>query len=112
VVTTEGGTISRLLHQHNAGWVVPESDPRAVSLALSEALRDDQLAQRKAKGARRLIQAFSWHSVLEPLAEFCRQPWKDVNAKDFAAHAETHSPPDSLGFRLRRKLRRLRGRGL
>ncbi len=116
VVTTEGGAISRLLRQHAAGWVVPESDAEAVLQALTEALIEPsesgcETRQAKAEGARRLCQAYAWRSVLEPLAEFCRHPFKDVSAQGFVAPRPTHAPADSLAFRLRRKFRRMAGIG-
>ncbi len=38
VVTTDGGTMSRLLREHGAGWVVPPGSAPALARAIAEAL--------------------------------------------------------------------------
>ncbi len=109
VVTTVGGTMSRLLVEHGAGWVVPAEDPAAVGNALHEVLRGDPalLAARRVAGSR-LLAAFSWDQALAPLVAFCRQPKKDLSKEEFVAHLPTRTPKDRLAFRLRRFWRRVR----
>ena len=104
VVTSEGGTLSRLLREADAGWVVPPGDPAALAAAIEEALGPPgPRAGRAAALARR----FAWERVLEPLVAFCREPRRDPTREEFAFRPATVAPPDPLGFRLRRKLRRL-----
>jgi glycosyltransferase involved in cell wall biosynthesis len=106
VVTSEGGTLSRLLREADAGWVVPPGDPAALAAAIAEALGPPgPRAGRAAELARR----FAWERVLEPLVAFCREPRRDPTREEFAFRPATVAPPDPLGFRLRRKLRRLAG---
>ena len=107
VVTSEGGTLSRLLREADAGWVVPPGEPEALAAALREALAEPA---RHAPGAAALARRFAWDRVLEPLLAFCREPRKDPTKEDFAFRPATVAPPDPLGFRLRRKLGRLAGR--
>lgn len=107
VVTSEGGAMSRLLTQHGAGWVVPPGDARAVAAALAEALADGGAERRAAAG--RLLEAFAWERALAPLVRFCREPRVDPTKEAFAFRPPTVAPPDRLGFRLRRRLRRLLG---
>lgn len=104
VVTSEGGTLSRLLREAGAGWVVPPEDPEALAQALKEALASPR---RHAAGAADLARRFAWDRVLEPLLAFCRDPRRDPTKDDFAFRPDTVAPPDAPGFRLRRKLRRL-----
>jgi glycosyltransferase involved in cell wall biosynthesis len=102
VVLSEGGAASRLLAEHGAGWVVPPGDVAALVAALTEAL-DDAAARREAvAGARKLVEAFAWPRVLEPLLRFCRRPWRDSTKEEFAFRPATVAPPDRLVFRLRR----------
>ncbi len=103
VVTSAGGTLGRLLVEHDAGWVCPPGDPQALAAALREAL---ERPRAHAAGAERLAGRFAWSRVLEPLAAFCRDPRRDPTREDFAFRPETVAPADRLGFRLRRRLRR------
>jgi hypothetical protein len=93
--------------------VVPPGDPEALAVALEEALAGDPGARaRRAAGAAGLARSFAWERVLEPLIEFCRAPRQDPTKEGFAFRPATVAPPDGLGFRLRRRLRRsLRGGG-
>ncbi len=102
VVTSEGGAMSRLLVEHQAGWVVPAGDAAALASALEAAAED---REARAGGARRLAESFAWQRVLEPLVEFCRQPRRDPTKDGFAHGLATRAPSDALGFRLRRWLR-------
>jgi hypothetical protein len=107
VVTSEGGAMSRLLRRHEAGWVVPPGDARAVGAALAAALAEGAAPRRAA--AARLLEAFAWERALAPLVRFCLEPRIDPTKEAFAFRPPTLAPPDPLGFRLRRRLRRLLG---
>jgi glycosyltransferase involved in cell wall biosynthesis len=102
VVTSDGGAMSRLLKEHRAGWVAPPGDAPALARTLAEVL-DDPGARRE--GARELVELFRWDRVLAPLAAFCREPRQDASKERFVHRPTTTAPADSLGFRLRRKLR-------
>ena len=104
VVITEGGAMSRMLRERNAGWVVPEGDADAILAAWREILADDP-GPRVAAG-HTLIGEFAWERVLEPLVAFCKQPRIDPTKEEFAFRPPTATPPDSLVFRVRRFLRR------
>lgn len=106
VITSEGGTMSRLLREHGAGWVVPPKDAKALTHALGEALHAGEPAlQARRNGARELLRAFSWDRALAPLLRFCREPRRDDTKERFAWRPETVAPPDPLPFRLKRRLR-------
>lgn len=106
VITTEGGAMSRLLREHEAGWVVPENDADAVGRALEQCLADPD---SRRDGGKRLLEQFAWDRALAPLIAFCRQPEKDSTRADFAFAPPTAAPPDDPWFRLRRKVRRWLG---
>jgi glycosyltransferase involved in cell wall biosynthesis len=106
VITSEGGTIGRLLAQHHAGWVVPPGDPAALARAVVEALDRPDLLAAQREGARRLLADFTWERALAPLVRFCREPRIDPTKERFAYRPATVAPPDRLGFRIQRRLRR------
>jgi glycosyltransferase involved in cell wall biosynthesis len=109
VVVSEGGAISRLLREHDAGWVVPPENPAALAAALVAILEEDAAAGRRA-GAAALARDFGWERALAPLVAFCRAPRRDSTKEEFAHSLATRAPQDPLRFRLRRYLRGL-GRG-
>jgi glycosyltransferase involved in cell wall biosynthesis len=111
VITTEGGTMGRLLREHRAGWVVPPGDAAALASALTEALEGPE-ADREARraGARDLLAAFQWDRALEPLLRFCRAPRLDPGKERHAHRLAVAVPRDALVFRVRRKILRTLGR--
>lgn len=108
VVTSEGGTLSRLLAEHDAGWVAPPDDPRALAVALAQALGEagEEARTRYAAGAAALADRFTWDRVLVPLVAFCRDPKIDPTKADFAFRPQTLAAPDPWRLRLRQALRR------
>ncbi len=108
VVTSEGGALSRLLVEHDAGWVVPPGDPRALAAALREAIggAGEGARARHAAGAAALADRFSWDRVLAPLVAFCRDPKTDPTKADFAFRPQTFAARDPWSLRLRHGLRR------
>jgi len=111
VVTSEGGAMSRLLSEYGAGWVVPAGDAGAVARAWVEILEDRVDLEARREAGRRLLESFSWPRVLEPLVSFLESPEQDPTKEDFAFRPATVAPADRVGFRLRRRLRRLLGGG-
>jgi glycosyltransferase involved in cell wall biosynthesis len=114
VVTSEGGTMGRLLAEHRAGWVVPPGDPAALARALVDALdgaADSAAAMAAAtlrrEGARELLANFSWDRALAPLVRFCREPRVDPAKERFGHRPATVAPLDRLAFRVRRRLKLL-----
>jgi glycosyltransferase involved in cell wall biosynthesis len=106
VVVSDGGTVSRLVRERDAGWVVPAADAAALAVTLRTALGDDAERERRRAAGRQLATRFAWERVLQPLVAFCRQPWRDPTRERFAFRPSTVAPADALGFRLRRRLRR------
>jgi glycosyltransferase involved in cell wall biosynthesis len=107
VVVTGGGTMSRLVREHRAGWVVPAGDAAALAHALSEALGAESERAARRQGARALLAAFRWEQALAPLLRFCRAPVRDFSRERFTRPLATTAPADSFAFRLRRRLRRV-----
>ncbi len=111
VIATEGGGMSRLLAENDAGWVVPPADPAAVAVAISEVLSDPALVDRRRRAGTQLLEQFSWDRALAPLVEFLDAPKTDASKEAFAFRPPTQAPPDGWDFRFRRAVRRWLGRG-
>ena len=94
--------MSRLLTEHDAGWVAPPGDAKALARCLREAL---ERPDAKEQGARALLADFSWDRVLAPLVGFCLRPRRDGTKEHFTHRPQTVAPSDALSFRLRRRLR-------
>lgn len=106
VITSEGGTMSRLLREHRAGWVAPPGDAEALAGLLREVLTaDEDILSERRQGARELLRAFTWDRALEPLLRFCHEPRLDETKERFVHKPETVAPPDPFPFRLKRRLR-------
>lgn len=108
VVVSEGGTISRLVAEHDAGWLVPPENAVALARTLEQAMSevDREAAAQHARGGARLAQAYSWDKVIEPLAAFCRAPRRDPSRKVMPMQmpAVARVP---IAVRAMRRLRRL-----
>jgi glycosyltransferase involved in cell wall biosynthesis len=109
VVTTEGGAVSALVRDADAGWVVAAGDDAALADALREALGNAAERERRSAAGRRLAQRFSWERALAPLVRFARAPQRDPSKEEFAHRVGTQAPEDPALFRLRRWLRRRTG---
>ena len=111
VLTTEGGAVSRLVAEHRAGWVVAQSDPDAIAEALTEIFDHSSESraelERRTERGQELARGMIWRRALEPLVRFCREPMIDRSKEEFAQRLPTNAPPDSLLFRVRRRLRRV-----
>jgi len=108
-VTSDGGTVARLVREEGAGWVAPPGDAAALGEILRRVLAGGEEVEAKRRGARRLAESFAWPRVLEPLLAFCREPRQDPTKEAFAFRPGTVAPPDTLAFRLRRWLGRHAG---
>lgn len=111
VVATRGGTIPRLLVEREAGWVVEPGDAAGLARALAEATRGGPEVEARIGRGRELAAEYAWDRVVEPLARYLEAPRADPSKGEFGMPLETVAPRDGLGFRLRRRWRRLRGAG-
>lgn len=108
VITTEGGALGRLLRERSAGWVVPAADSRALTAALGEALAGGAAVEERRRRGRLLAEEFRAARALSALVKFVDRPRRDETREQFAFRPDILAPRDSLLFRLRRKLNRLR----
>jgi hypothetical protein len=110
VITSEGGAISRLLRERDAGWVVPEGDAQAVLGALRQVLAGGELVRERTLRGMRAARDLGWDTALRPLVGFLGRPRRDATKQDFVASLATESPRDALHFRFRRWIGRNVGR--
>ncbi len=108
VVATAGGTMSRVVEEVGAGTVVPPGDPEALADAVLQLLGDRSRRQRAAEAGRGWAAGRTWSALARPLLEFAAAPRRDPHRDRFGALAPgSVLATDSLGTRLRRRLRRL-----
>ena len=106
VLSTDGGTIPRLLKDWDAGLVAPCGDVEALRAGLGELVTGGpEVEARALRGRERALATFSWERSLAPLAAFLESPCVDPTKEEFAFRPTTAAPADHLGFRLRRWLR-------
>ena len=106
VLTTEGGTVPRLLREWDAGLVVPCGDVDALRAGLAELVAGGpEVEARAGRGREQTLATFSWERSLAPLAAFLSSPESDPTKAEFAHRPRTAAPADGLRFRLRRWVR-------
>ena len=106
VLTTEGGTVPRLLREWDAGLVVPCGDVEALRAGLAELVAGGpEVDARARRGREQAMATFSWERSLAPLVAFLSSPRVDPTKEEFAFRPRTAAPADELGFRLRRWFR-------
>jgi glycosyltransferase involved in cell wall biosynthesis len=110
VVTSDGGTVARLLRESGGGWVVPRGDAPALARVLRSVLESPREARARAEVGRATARTFTWSTVLAPLERFCAAPAVDPTREAFAFRPESPIPADDWRFRIRRKIGALRGR--
>jgi hypothetical protein len=105
-VTSDGGTIARLLAGFGAGWVVPPGDAPALAAALVEVLAGGAAVAERVRRGRELARQFAWERALAPLVRFLGGAAVDPTKERFAFRPPTVAPPDRLALRARRWLSR------
>jgi glycosyltransferase involved in cell wall biosynthesis len=81
--------------------------PAAVDLAPPSAVDQAPPSAAWRQGAAALLAAYRWERALAPLLRFCREPRRELTKERFVNTLVSAAPPDGVGFRLRRRLRRL-----
>lgn len=90
IVATEGDSFAEWVQSKDAGRVVPYEDPRAIAGAIISLLGDDQVRAACAERIRGEQPAFTWERALQPLVEYCADPWF---AHDIAGHKDATQAP-------------------
>ena len=80
IATAHGGSLETVVHQEN-GWLVQPSDPKALALAIDEALAmgADQLKRFGQKGKQRVLENFTAQAMCEQTLNFYQDLIKQRN---------------------------------
>ncbi|WP_394203506.1 glycosyltransferase family 4 protein [Marinagarivorans algicola] len=88
VVTSDGGALAEVAG--DAALVVPAGNPKALALAIAQALDDETLRHTlEQKGRARAVEMFCWHSVAKQYAALYHQ----TIAAQTAASTQSSTPP-------------------
>jgi glycosyltransferase involved in cell wall biosynthesis len=95
MVTTEGDSFAELVDKEGLGLCVPPEDPEALEHALARLLSDRAMAEGCRERVAAVRERFRWSVVLEPLAQFCRQPLRAPDADLMMAPLEPEPNADA-----------------
>ncbi|MDQ7784052.1 MAG: glycosyltransferase family 4 protein [Desulfomonilaceae bacterium] len=83
VIYNDYAELSELIREYDAGWLVPPGDRRALSEVVARIEDDAEEVARASENARRLVREnLVYDRVIEPLAEFCKNPTKRKRSGD------------------------------
>jgi GT2 family glycosyltransferase/glycosyltransferase involved in cell wall biosynthesis len=91
IVATAGDSLADLIESSGIGLTVSAGDVDALEAALFRLLDDDAYRASCRDAIERIVPAYHWSKVLEPLLEFCRAPSRapDLVDPETAAMVET-----------------------
>jgi GT2 family glycosyltransferase len=82
IVATGGDSLASLIETTGIGLTVPAGDVDALEAALYRVLDDDAYRASCRDAIARIVPAYHWSRVLEPLLEFCRAPSRAADLVD------------------------------
>ncbi|MFQ6016422.1 MAG: glycosyltransferase [Anaerolineae bacterium] len=74
IVATRGDLMAELIERHDLGRTVAVQDVEGLVEALLELLSLPDLRQRYRSKFQKVARQFAWSRVIEPLANYCREP--------------------------------------
>lgn len=116
IVATAGDSLAAVIESSDIGLTVPAGDVDSLEAALFRLLDDEEFNRSCRAAIERVVPAYRWSSVLEPLLEFCRSPRRAPDLVDPETSAMVASlyggSRDRFGWRadLRKTLRFIRRR--
>lgn len=98
ILTTEGDSLADLVAAERLGATVPPGDVEAVATALRELGSNPAALRACGRRSRSVATRFRWSTVLEPLVDYCHEPFRppdreSIAADDAEAAAATAPPP-------------------
>lgn len=122
ILTTEGDSLADLVAVERLGATVRPGDVDAVAAALLELATNPAAIRACGRRSRSLAARFRWSTVLEPLVDYCRDPFRAPDREALAAEDVELRPTPAAGAgspsggEARRMLKRgwetLRGQGV
>jgi len=83
VIYNDYAELSDLIREYGAGWLVSPADRRALSDVIKRIEGDPDEVARASENARKLVRDhLVYNRVIDPLAEFCRNPIKRNRSED------------------------------
>src|SRR3989338_1012627 len=77
VIICDYMTISPLIEEYKAGWVVSPDNKKIISKVAESIIKNPEITEERSRGAVRLIkERFNWEDTIEPLDRFLRLPFK------------------------------------
>lgn len=76
ILTTCGDQLAEMIDRYGAGQALEYGDVDAWTGALRELLASDELRQKYKANSLKLAEQFQWHRVVQPLVNFCENPYK------------------------------------
>jgi GT2 family glycosyltransferase len=105
MVVGGGDVLSELVDSHQLGRVVSSGDVAGVAKSIVEMLQ----CQVKSAQFNQLTTDYRWSSVVGPLAEYVKSPWRDADERPAAVGSRSQSSP--LALLPRKAVASLRQRG-
>lgn len=90
IIATEGDSFAEWVRCAGAGRVVPYEDPPAIADAVISLLGNERVHAACADRIREEQSNFTWEHTLQPLLEYCADPWF---AQDIAGHKDPSRAP-------------------
>jgi len=75
IITTEGDYFAEVIKTENCGQVVKQKDIKDLASAIIKLLEKNELENAR-KNSLRLREDFRWHKVLQPVLDYCANPYK------------------------------------
>jgi glycosyltransferase involved in cell wall biosynthesis len=75
MVCSEGDEFARLVKANGLGAAVPNGDPTALAGQLRRLLMDPAALLAARSAVAELAPSYRWRTVLEPLVNYCADPW-------------------------------------
>ncbi len=82
MIVSSGDILARLVAQYDLGYVVAPGDVTGVAEAILALAAEQEPKERRAAAMLTVREQFCWERTLEPLVNFCRNPYHAADARD------------------------------
>ena len=80
MIVSSGDTLSELVAEHGLGYVVAPGDVEGLAAAILKLADEPDRRERRAAAMAAVREQFTWERTLEPLVNFCRNPYHAADA--------------------------------
>jgi hypothetical protein len=82
MIVSSGDTLSRLVAAHDLGYVIAPGDVTGLAEAILALAAEPERKERRAAAMAAVREQFRWERTLEPLVNFCRNPYHAADARE------------------------------